>query len=111
MYSASKYFNELPFNEFHQLNHVKFDGHIYNLVEERIEPGYLFYSFDGPYLRYNYWLFECEESEKRCTALFAASENGELVASATDLFIDDSTDALIMTVDDEIVYTIPAEDE
>jgi hypothetical protein len=113
IYSASKYFNELPlpFNEFYQLNHVKFDRHIYNLVEERIEPGYLFYSFDGPYLRYNYWLFECEESEKRCTALFAASENGELAESATDLFIDDSTHALVMTVDNEIVYTIPSEDK
>jgi hypothetical protein len=97
------------FNEFHHLKQTEFEGQIYNLAEEHIEQG----DPDGVSHRYNYWLFKCDDSQQECMVMFSTYFQRQYYSFEnvpTDLFIDDSASALVLTVDDEIVFTVPASD-
>jgi hypothetical protein len=96
-------------NEFYPLKREKFEEQFYNLAVEYLEER----NPDGVSHRYNYWLIECDDSQRECMVMFSTYSQRQYYSFenvSTDLFIDDSTHALVMTVDDEIVYTIPASD-
>jgi hypothetical protein len=96
-------------NEFYHLKRAKFEEQFYNLAVEYLEER----NPDGVSHRYNYWLIECDDSQRECMVMFSTYSQRQYYSFenvSTDLFIDDSTHALVMTVDDEIVYTIPASD-
>jgi hypothetical protein len=96
-------------NEFYHLKRAKFEEQFYNLAVEYLEER----NPDGVSHRYNYWLLKCDDYQRECMVMFSTYFQRQYYSFEnvpTDLFIDDSTRALVMTVDNNIVFTIPASD-
>jgi hypothetical protein len=91
-------------DELRHLAHSEYEGKIYNLAEESVFDGIRFAQYD------NYWLFECDNPESRCTVIYSNSGSWFL-EGPTELVHDISNNSLVMMVQGEIVYTIPAEDQ
>jgi hypothetical protein len=91
-------------DELRHLAHSEYEGKIYNLAEESVFDGIRFAQYD------NYWLFECDNAESRCVVMYI-QPGSWFLEGPTELVHDISNNSLVMMVQGEIVYTIPAEDQ
>jgi hypothetical protein len=92
-------------DELSHLAYSEYEGKIYNLAGEL---DYYGVSLSGQYD--NYWLFECDNAESRCVVMYT-QPGSWFLEGPTELVHDISNNSLVMMVQGEIVYTIPAEDQ